>query len=205
MTTESRLAKVLRLAAPDLMEPSALGGDAHGHLTKTCSFYRDVTDGKYSHPKQCKGGGAAAGVIYKMTPHTAEASTTPEPTVRPGGPGLFHHKGLQLPPYIQHLWHHLAPKYGKHRAYGMAVGLKHRQEVGGRGEPGWVEDQERQGQADPSGRESSSGQECGHVGEGQAHGREEEWVTSWTGWSGLPGGGGACCQGLAVSLATSRT
>lgn len=60
---------------------------------------------------------------YKLTPRTPEASTVPEPTVPPGGPGLFHIKGRQLPPYIQHLWHHLAPKYGKHRAYGMAVGI----------------------------------------------------------------------------------
>ena len=59
----------------------------------------------------------------KLTPRTPEASTVPEPTVPPGGPGLFHVKGMQLPPYIQHLWHHLAPKYGKHRAYGMAVGI----------------------------------------------------------------------------------
>jgi hypothetical protein len=43
--------------------------------------------------------------------------------VPPGGPGLFRIKGRELPPYVQHLWHHLAPKYGKHRAYGMAVGI----------------------------------------------------------------------------------
>lgn len=71
-----------------------------------------------------------SGVIYKMTPHTAEASTTPEPTAGPGGPGLFHHKGLQLPPYIQHLWHHLAPKYGKEKAYGRAVGIVKKWAVG---------------------------------------------------------------------------
>ncbi len=48
-----------------------------------------------------------------------------KPTVPPGGPGLFHHKGLHLPPYldIEHLWFHLVKRYGKKQAYRVAVGV----------------------------------------------------------------------------------
>jgi hypothetical protein len=56
--------------------------------------------------------------------HTAEASTVHEPIGKPGGPGLWHHKGLQLPPYIQHVAHHLiAQGHDESRAIEMAVGI----------------------------------------------------------------------------------
>jgi hypothetical protein len=124
---ETSLDKVLRLAGADLLEPEAMGG-AHHHLAGECSWYASVCDGENAtDPAGCTAAKGKRqnppGVIYKMTPHTAEASTVDKPTVPPGGPGLFHHKGLHLPPYIQHLWFHLAPKYGKHKAYGMAVGI----------------------------------------------------------------------------------
>jgi len=58
------------------------------------------------------------------TPRTAEASTVHEPLGKPGGPGLFHHKGLQLPAYIQHVAHHLiASGHDESRAIEMAVGI----------------------------------------------------------------------------------
>jgi len=58
------------------------------------------------------------------TSHTAEASTVHEPLGRPGGPGLFHHKGLQLPAYIQHVAHHLvAQGHTVSQAIEMAVGI----------------------------------------------------------------------------------
>ena len=58
------------------------------------------------------------------TPRTAEASTVHEPLGKPGGPGLFHHKGLQLPAYIQHVAHHLiAQGHDESRAIEMAVGI----------------------------------------------------------------------------------
>jgi hypothetical protein len=129
MSVETPLARVLRLAAPDLMEPSALGSSgAHEHLMKACPWYAQVCNGENAtDPKGCKAsrgkGGAGAGVIYKLTPRTPEASTVPQPTVPPGGPGLFHHKGLELPPYIQHLYKHLVGRYGKHDAYRVAVGV----------------------------------------------------------------------------------
>jgi hypothetical protein len=110
------LEKVLTLAAGD-------EDDACTHLRGECPWFRSVGDGQPAadfkqYCKPAKGGGKV-----RLTPETPEASTVPEPTVPPGGPGLFHIKGRELPPYIQHLWHHLAPKYGKHRAYGMAVGI----------------------------------------------------------------------------------
>jgi hypothetical protein len=46
-----------------------------------------------------------------------------QPTVPPGGPGLFRMKGHHLPPYIEHLYPHLVERYGKHDAYGVAVGI----------------------------------------------------------------------------------
>jgi hypothetical protein len=101
--------------------------EAHDHLTHDCPWYREVSEG--GNPTDMVGCKPATGsaktprLVVKLTPRTPEASTVPEPTVPPGGPGLFHIKGRELPPYIQHLWHHLAPKYGKHRAYGMAVGI----------------------------------------------------------------------------------
>lgn len=59
-----------------------------------------------------------------MTAKTAEASTVHEPLGKPGGPGLFHHKGLQLPAYIQHVAHHLiAQGHDESRAIEMAVGI----------------------------------------------------------------------------------
>src|SRR6201996_9710032 len=123
------------MSTADLLEAQELGV-AHGHLHKDCPWYRHVQDGGNSirteaHCRPAKGKGGPPSVVVKftadavdwvaLTPHTPEASTVPKPTVPPGGPGLFHIKGRELPPYVQHLWHHLAPKYGKHRAYGMAM------------------------------------------------------------------------------------
>jgi phage head maturation protease len=59
-----------------------------------------------------------------VTSHTGTASTVHEPFGKPGGPGLWHHKGLQLPPYIQHVAHHLAAAgHDESRAIEMAVGI----------------------------------------------------------------------------------
>lgn len=38
-----------------------------------------------------------------LSARTAEYSTTPNPLGRPGGPGLFHVKGLMLPAYVQNV------------------------------------------------------------------------------------------------------
>lgn len=59
----------------------------------------------------------------ERTSHTAEASTVHKPLGRPGGPGLFHHKGLQLPAYIQSVAQHLVAAHGESRAIEMAVGI----------------------------------------------------------------------------------
>jgi HK97 family phage prohead protease len=59
-----------------------------------------------------------------VTAKTAEASTVHEPLGKPGGPGLFHHKGLQLPAYIQHVAHRLlAQGHDESKAIEMAVGI----------------------------------------------------------------------------------
>ncbi len=97
--------------------------EAHEHLHRECPWYRNIAEAKNCGHDPAEHCPPKGGALVKFTPRTAEASTVPEPTVPPGGPGLFHIKGRELPPYIQHLWHHLAPKYGKHRAYGMAVGI----------------------------------------------------------------------------------
>jgi hypothetical protein len=128
---ETSLEKVLRLAGVSLLEPSALGEadkDAHEHLTCECSWYASVCAGENAtDPKGCKPAQgkrqSPPGVVYKLTPRTAEASTVVQPTVPPGGPGLFHHKGLHLPPYVEHLYKHLVGRYGKHGAYRVAVGV----------------------------------------------------------------------------------
>jgi hypothetical protein len=104
----------------DLLEEQELK-QAHDHLSGECGFYRMVNDGeKADHEKHCGTGG---GALVKFTARTPEASTVPQPTVPPGGPGLWHVKGMQLPPYIQHLYKHLVGRYGKEKAYGVAVGV----------------------------------------------------------------------------------
>lgn len=58
------------------------------------------------------------------TAQTAEASTVHEPVGKPGGPGLWHHKGLQLPPYIQHVANDLRGQgHDESTAVEMAVGI----------------------------------------------------------------------------------
>lgn len=134
--TESSLAKVLRLAAPPLTEPAALLGvvdksgmasedEVHEHLMSRCPWYESVSKGKDpGDPVNCANClDAGESLTASLTPRTPEASTVDKPTVPPGGPGLFHVKGLHLPPYIQHLWFHLVARYGKQRAYGIAVGV----------------------------------------------------------------------------------
>ena len=55
---------------------------------------------------------------------TAGYSVTPHPFGKPGGPGLWKHKGLQLPPYIQNVAHGIQ-KSGKSesQAIQIAVGI----------------------------------------------------------------------------------
>jgi hypothetical protein len=101
----------------------------HDKLYRDCPWYRSVHDGK--NISEAGGGCSHTGkspevvpsLVFKGTPETPEASTVDKPTVPPGGPGLFHVKGLHLPPYIQHLWFHLVKEYGKQKAYGVAVGV----------------------------------------------------------------------------------
>jgi hypothetical protein len=112
----------------DLLDTHELK-QAHEHLRGECGFYRKVDDGEAGdHEEHCGYGGGAlvkftAQDWVELTPRTPEASTVPQPTVPPGGPGLWHVKGMQLPPYIQHLYKHLVGRYGKHKAYGVAVGV----------------------------------------------------------------------------------
>jgi hypothetical protein len=104
--------------------------DAAEHLYQECPWFRHVASGGREHPDMhCRpAAGAPAGLheggaMVKFTPDTPRASTVVQPTVPPGGPGLFHMKGHHLPPYIEHLYPHLVERYGKHDAYGVAVGI----------------------------------------------------------------------------------
>jgi hypothetical protein len=107
----------------ELLESAHEGREAHDHLMRECPWYQHVEKGGRDHPdlhcRPATGGGA----LVKFTPRTPEASTVVKPTVPPGGPGLFHMKGHHLPPYIEHLYPHLVARYGKHDAYGVAVGI----------------------------------------------------------------------------------
>jgi hypothetical protein len=111
------------LLAADMLEPDALGGDdeAHELLMKECPWYAAVSDGK--NPGDPGASCKPAHSKVKLTPHTAEASTVVKPTVPPGGPGLFHVKGMHLPPYFEHLYPHLVARYGKKQAYKVTVGI----------------------------------------------------------------------------------
>lgn len=96
--------------------------ELHEKLSQSCPWYKAVSDGEpATEPHEHCDAEVKASV--SLTPETPEASTVVKPTVPPGGPGLFHVKGLHLPPYIEHLWFHLVKEYGKHKAYGVAVGV----------------------------------------------------------------------------------
>lgn len=112
-------------AVADLLAQSG-EGEAHEHLHRDCPYFRHVGEGGGDAgdvEKHCPYTGVDTGPLVKFTPRTPEASTVPQPTVPPGGPGLFHIKGKQLPPYVQHLYKHLVGRYGKHDAYRVAVGV----------------------------------------------------------------------------------
>jgi hypothetical protein len=122
------------MAAVDLLEAAHEEGAAHEHLLADCPWYRRVAEERcctdpdehcsltWPDHAPLKTGGALA----KFTPRTPEASTVVKPTVPPGGPGLFHQKGMHLPPYMEHLWFHLVKRYGKHDAYRVANGIVHK-------------------------------------------------------------------------------
>jgi hypothetical protein len=60
----------------------------------------------------------------QRTAETPVASTVHEPVGNPAGPGLWHHKGMQLPAYIQHVANHLrAQGHSESSAVQMAVGI----------------------------------------------------------------------------------
>src|SRR5690242_16792236 len=73
------------------------------------------------------------------TAETPVASTVHEPFGSPSGPGLFHHKGLQLPAYVQHVAHHLVAQ-GKteSQAIQMAIGIVKNWAAGRNGKGGKV-------------------------------------------------------------------
>lgn len=142
LVAETSLDKLLRLADVSQLAPVTLGkvskadadepdDEVHTHLMHSCSWYATICDGE--NPDEhcpCSPGHEGGGALLKFTSHTAEASTADKPTVPPGGPGLFHVKGLHLPPYIQHLWFHLVQRYGKQKAYGVAVGIVKKWQAG---------------------------------------------------------------------------
>jgi len=110
--------------ALELLEAEHGEREAHDHLLRECPWYRHVDKGGHDHPDlHCRPATGDGGALVKFTPRTPEASTVVKPTVPPGGPGLFHMKGHHLPPYIEHLYPHLVERYGKHDAYGVAVGI----------------------------------------------------------------------------------
>ncbi len=118
------------MADASQLEPAALGevdkddDEVHDHLMHECSWYATICDGE-NPDDDCPCGPSHddGGTLVKFTPRTPEASTVDKPTVPPGGPGLFHVKGLHLPPYFQHLYSHLVARYGKQGAYRVAVGV----------------------------------------------------------------------------------
>jgi hypothetical protein len=63
---------------------------------------------------------------------TAGYSVTPHPLGKPGGPGLWKHKGLQLPPYIQNVAHGIMKSVkDKSRAIATAIATVKRWARGG--------------------------------------------------------------------------
>jgi len=98
------LDKLLELAA--VIDVDATDSEAHEHLLRECPWYRHVDGGGAEdverHCQPTEESGAVPRLVVKLTPRTPEASTVPQPTVPPGGPGLWHVKGMQLPPLGVH-------------------------------------------------------------------------------------------------------
>lgn len=64
--------------------------------------------------------------ILDFTAQTATASTVHHPFGKPGGPGLWHVKNMQLPAYIQNVAHALlrnGQAHGESEAIHKAVGI----------------------------------------------------------------------------------
>lgn len=115
------------MAALEKLQASKDEADAHDLLVKECPWYQHVSEERScTEPSDHCNFEDGFDEQVKLTPETPEASTVDKPTRPPGGPGLFHVKGLHLPPYFQHLWFHLVKEYGPHRAYGVAVGVVHK-------------------------------------------------------------------------------
>lgn len=126
-----------RSAENPLDSDEDLVNEAHEHLRHQCPWYAKASAGapvadfkQHCEPADDEGEVprlvvkfAADGGELLFTERTPIASTVPEPTGRPGGPGLWHVKGMQLPPYIQHLYKHLVGRYGREHAYGVAKGI----------------------------------------------------------------------------------
>lgn len=67
--------------------------------------------------------GSSLDKILALTPETAEASTVPKP-IHPDGPGLWKHKHMEAPPYVQHVAQALMKEgHSESDAYHMAVGI----------------------------------------------------------------------------------
>ena len=101
----------LTTAALRLKHPA---GHHHGHAHHTAAAAKQATakPPARSYPGEYR------------TPETPVASTVHEPFGSPSGPGLFHHKGLQLPAYVQHVAHHLvALGHPESQAIRMAIGV----------------------------------------------------------------------------------
>lgn len=113
---------------PESAENMPSEAEWHDHLRTECPWYRKAAAGAQAgdaeqHCQPATGKGSPPRLVVKLTPRTPEASTVVQPTVPPGGPGLFHIKGEHLPPYVEHLYKHLVGRYGEKRAYGVAIGV----------------------------------------------------------------------------------
>jgi hypothetical protein len=65
-------------------------------------------------------------------------ASTPDPIGKPGGPGLWHHKGMELPPYAQHIAKALMKNgHPEGEAIAIAIGsMKRWARGGGNVDPG---------------------------------------------------------------------
>jgi hypothetical protein len=61
-------------------------------------------------------------VIAELSAATAGLAVTPHPFGRPGGPGLWHVKGMELPPYVQNIAHALL-RTGRAKTESQAIAM----------------------------------------------------------------------------------
>lgn len=92
----------------------------------TCTNCGRGDDADATFCDQCgermQGAAVAVGMAVEMSAQTGALASTPHPFGKPGGPGLWGVKGMELPPYVQNIAHALL-REGRAKDEGQAIAM----------------------------------------------------------------------------------